>query len=390
MRKATSFLIALLVFLAFPIILAQAQTLTVLYNFTGGADGAYPWAGLIRDKDGNLYGTTTAGGPSNAGTVFKLDTAGKETVLHSFTYSDGAGPLAGLVRDKVGNFYGTAYQGGSYGDGTVFKLDTAGKETVLHSFTYSDGAGLWSGLVMDKAGNLYGTAVEGGSYGYGTVFKLDRTGNETVLYNFTGGADGAYPEAALVRDKDGNLYSTTSLGGPYGYGTVFKLDTAGKETVLHSFTYSDGAVLYAGLIRDKEGNLYGTANQGSYGYGTVFKLDRTGNEAVLHNFTNTPDGANPFAGLIRDKEGNRYGTTTGGGSYGYGTVFKLDTTGKETVLYGFSGGTDGNSPFAGLIRDKEGNLYGTTFLGGSYGYGTVFKLTLNCEEMHHCEGHSGQ
>jgi uncharacterized repeat protein (TIGR03803 family) len=408
LRRATTALASLAAFglgvVATPS--AKAQSLSVLYSFTGAPDGAIPFAGLIRDKAGNLYGTTTQGGASNVGSVFKLDTSGNETVLHSFTGGDGWEPFAALIRDKAGNLYGTTQMGGASGGGTVFKLDTSGNETVLHSFSGGDGAEPYAGLIMDKAGNLYGTTELGGTgtcfnVSCGIVFKLDTSGNETVLHSFANSPDGGIPYAGLVMDKAGNLYGTTLEYGAssncfQGCGTVFKLDTSGNETVLHSFTGypSDGAGPRAGLIMDKAGNLYGTTSFGGGsgscgggGCGTVFKLDTSGNETVLHSFTNSDgDGANPNAGLIMDKAGNLYGTTFSGGDLtcsfgeGCGTVFKLDTSGNETVLHSFTGG-DGAFPVGGLIRDKAGHLYGTTTGGGtatcsfSEGCGTVFKLT---------------
>jgi uncharacterized repeat protein (TIGR03803 family) len=249
---------------------AQAQTLTTLHNFTGSPDGAGPVAGLVGDAKGDFYGTTEYGGDLSCGDygcgiVFKLDAAGKETVLHSFAGSDGANPSAGLIIDAKGNLYGTTAYGGlgcqSPGCGVVFKLDTSGKETVLHNFTgRPDGEYPIRGLVRDTAGNLYGTTPYGGSSGYGTVFRVSKTGEETVLHSFTGApSDGAVPEAGLVRDAKGELYGTTDEGGSSGYGTVFKLDATGKATVLHSFTGSpsDGAFTEAGLLRDAKGNLYG-------------------------------------------------------------------------------------------------------------------------------------
>jgi uncharacterized repeat protein (TIGR03803 family) len=364
------------------------QTFKTLYEFTG-ADGAYPAADLLLDKAGNLYGTTVIGGTSGSGTVFKLDSNGNETVLYNFTFvPDGALPTAGLMRDDAGNFYGTTSQGGSSCCwGIVFKLDVAGKETVLYRFT--GGADGWypnARLIRDDAGNLYGTTTYGG-YGsnlasYGTVFKLDSNGNYTVLYTFTGGADGANPSAGLVQDDAGNFYGTTTYGGASGWGTVFKLDSNGNYTVLHSFSGgADGCWPTAGLIRDKAGSLYGTTSWcGTSRGGTVFKVDSTGNETVLYSFIDDLGyQANPFADLVQDNAGNLYGTTVWGGAYHRGTVFRVDRNGNMKVLHEFTGGADGGNPYAGLAQDKAGNLYGTTTSGGSssggyWGGGTVFKL----------------
>jgi uncharacterized repeat protein (TIGR03803 family) len=381
--------------------LAQAQTFNVLHNFKGpGGTGVSPYAGLVRDAAGNLYGTTYQGGGFLRGTVFKLDTAGKLTVLHNFAGApnDGANPAAGLVRDAAGNLYGTTYYGGTCGGdngcGTVFKLDTSGKETVLHSFGVSagDGSNPEAGLILDGAGNLYGTTVDGGYggcnnglfIGCGTVFKVDRTGKETVLYLFAGSSDGEYPYGGLVRDNAGNLYGTTNSGGGSGCdcGTVFKVDTSGKETVLHTFTGSpDGALPFAGLLRDPAGNLYGTTSRGGASeFGTVFKVDTNDKESVLYSFGGSPDGAFPSSGLVQDNAGSLYGTTDQGGASGAGAVFKLDTAGTETVLHSFAGSPDGSDPYAGLVLDAAGHLYGTTVQGGSSIYGAVFKLDTTGKE----------
>ncbi|MGE5206863.1 MAG: choice-of-anchor tandem repeat GloVer-containing protein [Chlamydiota bacterium] len=252
-------------------------TETVLYNFAGNSDGANPSAGLARDPQGNLYGTTYSGGASGYGTVFKVAPTGTETVLYSFTGgSDGANPTWGLIRDPQGNLYGTTYSGGASGYGTVFKVTPTGTKTVLYSFAggSDDGAHPEAGLIRDPMGNLYGTTGSGGGSNQGTVFKVTQTGTETVLYIFSGGADGANPSAPLTRDPQGNLYGTTHSGGAYGYGTVFKVTPTGTETVLYSFTGgADGANPIGGLARDPMGNLYGTAySGGASGYGTVFKL----------------------------------------------------------------------------------------------------------------------
>jgi uncharacterized repeat protein (TIGR03803 family) len=374
---------------------AHGQTLTVLHSFKGGTDGESPNGSVLRDTAGNLYGTTAQGGTFNFGTVFKLDTTSRETVLYSFTGgADGATPLAGLIRDADGNLYGTTEAGGDLtcnsgiGCGTVFKLDTTGEETVLHSFTGKDGTSPIAGVIRDAAGNFYGTTPQGGPFSSGTVFKLDKTGKETVLYTFTGGGggtDGFYPDGALIRDAAGDLYGTTQLGGNYSFGTVFKLDSAGKETVLYRFRGgSSGDQPVGGVIMDKAGNLYGATEGGGYFFdGTVFKLNPVGNKTVLYNFASGTDGSLPVAGVIADTAGNLYGTTQYGGTSNLGTVFKLDKTGKETVLYSFTGGADGAAPVAGLVRDAAGNLYGTAYFGGDSGSlcsvvggcGIVFKIT---------------
>jgi len=352
---------------------------TVLYTFPGERDGAFPTAGVIGDSAGNLYGTTQYGGAANSGTVYKLDDTGRETVLYGFTgETDGSGPSAGVIRDPAGNLYGTTVFGGA-GAGVVYKVDTVGQETVLYSFTGgADGGQPWAGVVRDSAGNLYGTTDLGGTANKGVVYKLDATGHETVLYSFTG-ADGANPEAGVIRDPAGNLYGTTGGGGAVGYGTVFKLDSTGRETVLYSFgRWPDAFFPRAGVILDSAGNLYGTTPSGGMNnQGVVYKIDTAGHETLLHTFTGLGDGGQPYAGVIRDSTGNVYGTTIAGGTggiVGAGVVYKLDTTGQFTVLYNFTGGADGGQPFAGVIRDSAGNLYGTTNGGGTGGRGVVFKI----------------
>jgi uncharacterized repeat protein (TIGR03803 family) len=349
---------------------------SVLYTFTGGSDGANPIFGLIQDAAGNLYGTTFDGGSAGAGVVFKLDKKGHEIVLYSFTGGGDGGQPNNIIRDSAGNIYGTTGGGGSAGAGVVFKLDTAGNETVLYSFTAgADGGYPYAGVTQDSAGNLYGTTQLGGSAGAGVVFKLDLLGNETVLYNFTGGTDGANPFGVIL-DSAGNLYGTTQSGGSVGAGVVFKLDTAGHQTVLHSFTGGlDGGYPYLGAVTfDSAGNLYGvTSGGGNAGVGVLYKLDQAGHETVVFGFPET-DGNNPQAGVIQDSAGNLYGTTTGGGTNGAGIVYKLDSRGRETFLYTFTGGADGGNPLGGVIQDSAGNLYGTTEFGGSAGKGVVFKL----------------
>jgi uncharacterized repeat protein (TIGR03803 family) len=365
--------------------LAKAQTYGLLHGFAGGADGATPSAALVLDAAGNLYGTTLEGGASNLGTVFKVDTTGKETVLYTFTGGDDAARPAGpLIFDRAGNLYGTTVLGGASNLGTVFKLDTSGKETVLYSFAGgADGASPSGPLALDGSGNLYGTTSYGGPSDGGTVFKLDGTGTETVLYTFMGSQDPAGENpSGVVRDAAGNLYGTTTAGGglpfacrPIGCGAAFMLDTAGKMKVLYVFTGEDSAGP-SDLVLDATGNLYGASYSGDVSNrGGVFKLDPlTGKLTILYTFTGGNDGGSPND-VIFDRAGNLYGTTLLGGASNLGTVFKLDTSGKETVLYSFAGGTDGKAARAGLVLDTAGNLYGTTAYGGALNFGTVFKLT---------------
>src|ERR1035438_7834120 len=351
---------------------------TVLYSFTGGADGGLPFAGVIRDSAGNLYGTTYHGGASGAGVVFQANTGGQETVLYSFTGgADGGYPNAGVIRYSAGNLYGTTTAGGASNWGVVYKLDPAGNYTVLYSFTGGEnGGGPYAGVIRDPAGNLYGTTSDGGAASVGVVYKLNAAGQETVLHTFTGGADGSFPNAGVIRDSSGNLYGTTSSGGTANAGVVYTLDAAGRETVLYSFTGgADGSFPYAGVIRDSAGNLYGTTLVGGPAeLGEVFELDAAGNETVLFSFPGPTDGEWPTAGVIRDPAGNLYGTTEYGGRANAGVVYKVNTAGREKVLYSFTGGADGSFPYAGVIRDSAGNLYGTTLVGGPAELGEGFEV----------------
>jgi uncharacterized repeat protein (TIGR03803 family) len=358
----------------------------VKHTFTG-ENGALPTAALIQDSAGNLYGTTSSGGDSGLGVVFELDTANSETVLHTFTGPDGAVPHGGLVLDGFGNLYGTTSSGGASGLGTVFKIDTSGTETVLHSFAGSpDGAHPYAGLVMDNSGNLYGTTENGGASGRGTVFKADNTGTETVLHSFAGGSsDGADPTARVILDANGNLYGTTFRGGSSGRGTVFELDTTNTETVLYNFTGgADGGNPFGGLTLGQDGTLYGTTENGGrkaasqYGCckGVLFSVSGTfgsSSEKVLYTFTGRRDGGTPAADLVL-YNGALYGTTLSGGPGHRGTAFSVTiANGQEQVLHGFTGKSDGATPQAGLLINAAGVIYGTAEKGGRFKQGTVFQ-----------------
>jgi len=359
--------------------LDTAGGLTVLYSFQGGVDGANPDAGVILDSDGNLYGTIEYGGKRGFGTVFELDTTGKETVLHSFTGDGGGQPAAGVIRDSNGNLYGTCTAGLGTG-GSVYKLDPNNRYTVLHDFTGGQGHKPYAGVIRDSAGNLYGTTSDGGPRpAAGVVYKLDPSGNYTLLHTFAPAADGANPSAGVVADATGNLYGTTLHGGVANQGVVYKLSAGGQYTVLYRFPDPhpyDGAEPLGGVIGDPADNLYGTAYLGgTNSCGTVYKLDATGYESVLYNFSfDGPVGYYPRAGVTRDAAGNLYGTTTQAPNSGAGTVYKLDTGGQPTVLHTFTGGADGGAPLQRLTLDAAGNLYGTTVDGGKSNAGVVFMI----------------
>jgi uncharacterized protein YceK len=437
---------------------SSAATEKTLYAFpVDGTKGCYPVGSLLRDAAGALYGATFYCGAGGYGTVYKLvppppgQTKWSASVIHAFDEGPGGAALNGdLVMDASGALYGTAAEYGPYLEGVVFKLTPPGPgktswtETILHAFNYSlayrraDGSGPGAGLIRDANGVLYGTTYRGGTLadpsalGFGTVFKMtpplpgQTNWKETVLYRFKGASDGENPSATLARDASGALYGTTLSGGNggctdlFGYvvgcGTIFKLtppapgSTTWTKTTLHHLKGgTDGALPFGKLLLDGSGNLYGTTSQGGnsqcgdgignvIGCGTVFKLapptpGRTGwTKTVVHHFKGIPDGTSPQSGLMADAAGNLYGTTFGGGSglcsdlvyrnVGCGTVFKLtppaagQTAWTEKVVYNFRGLADGWEPIGELVTDAAGNLYGAGQLGGTdKGYGTVFRIT---------------
>jgi len=372
---------------------AQAQ-LSTLYSFGDGGDGISP-SGIVVGPGGELYGASFYGIYSS-GTIFELSASWpfSMTVLYSFGGADGWFPSGEMVFDAQGNLYTTTAAGGKYGYGTVIKLSPSGVETLLYSFPFPgppsalrtrpmDGA-TPSSLVFDPQGNLFGVTQNGGinspacrgllggNSSCGTVFEVTEAGTEKVLYRFSGGNDGANPTAGLVLDAQGNLYGTTLEGGANNFGTVFKLSQPGTEAVLHTFASGpDGQYPSSPLIFDTQGNLYGTTcSGGTYGWGTIFKVTPSGSETVLHSFDLGMDGGEPCAGLVVDAQGNFYGSAGLGGAYNSGTLYEMTSSGTFTVLYNFTGGTDGGGPGslffqAGGLFGTSGGLFGTTGAGGN-------------------------
>jgi uncharacterized repeat protein (TIGR03803 family) len=386
-----------------------ASTTKVIYNFAGGADGEYLDTDLVADNAGNLYGTTVQGGSgqggSGSGTVFQLAPSGSgwtHTVLYPFTGgADGAEPYKGVTLDAQGNLYGTTVAGGGGscegGCGVVFKLTNSGgswSQSVIHTFTGGDdGSGPGSGLTFDKAGDLYGMTPTGGKYGLGVIYQLkpDSSGSWTlhVIHAFTGGADGSSGSAGRLIFRGRNLYGVATVGGTNGKGVAFTLHRShtGAWTLIPLYAFKghpDGSLPYGGLIFDRAGNLYGTTYYaGAHDAGTVYKLTHANGswtESVLYSFNGAPDGSSPISTLVADKAGNLYGTTSAGGTGGdYGVIFKLargsNGTWTESVVYRFPGAPGASLSYNGMVVDSAGNFYGTTVHGGPADDGTIYKFT---------------
>ena len=387
---------------------ASAQALTTLTSFNG-SDGANPNGGLIADADGNLFGTSLQGGAYGFGTVFEIvrtasGWASTPNILASFSGGvSGAYPYGGLLADADGDLFGTTAGGGTTADGTVFELvkTTSGYAstlTVLASFSGEDGAFPFAGLLADANGNLFGTTEEGGTSNSGTVFEIVKTANgyastPATLVSFSGD-DGSFPIGALIADASGDLFGTTVLGGTANEGTVFEIvrsasGYASTPTILASFSGGgSGAYPYGGLLADANGDLFGTTMPGgAYGAGTVFEIPMTasgyGAPTALLSFNNV-DGAFPWASLIADANGNLFGTTAGGGLNADGTVSADGTVfeiAKTATGYAAAPTTvatfddvDGANSYGSLIADANGNLFGTASRGGAYGDGTVFEV----------------
>ena len=393
---------------------------TILHSFATSTDGAEPLAGVIEATDGNFYGTTYKGGTNDLGLIYKMTSAGVETVIHSLAsnYTEGGLPEARLVQGKNSALYGTTTTGGTYGGGTIFKATTGGVLTLLHSFVNpkdsntvtDDGAYPDGGMILGADGNFYGGTDEGGTSaypnfaGYGTIFKMTPTGTLTVLYNFVDGKTGTTEGADgnSVVESGGNFYGTTVYGGQANVGVAFEITSGGVYKVLHPFqepvVSGDGANPQAALFRNSSGTLFGTTSAGGStspngnpqsGKGTTFKITPAGAVTILHNFEDgslTNDGTMPVEPVVLAQDGNYYGTTPAGGVQGNGTVFKMTPTGTLSILHSFediNSVADGDQPLAGLTLDSStGNLFGTTSYGfnSGGGEGTVYQITTGGSE----------
>jgi uncharacterized repeat protein (TIGR03803 family) len=355
-------------------------TFAKLHDFNG-TDGAQPDTALAVGPDGMLYGSSTAGG----GTLFRLETNGNFTKVYDFSSTESYEPSAPLVMGPDGELYGSSLSGGAFGWGSLFRLGASGTFTKLHDFDQTNGAyffdlGTTPPLVVGPDGALYGSTAYGGR-GFGTLFRVRTNGTFTKLHDFNG-LDGATPKAALVVGPDGALYGSTPRGGfssnsVSGNGTLFRLETNGNFTKLHTFNYAnstnDGAGVYAALVMGPDGGLYGSTQYGgTKGYGTLFRLENGGGFTKLHDFDGT-SGATPWAALVVGPDGALYGSTYAGGISSSGTLFRVEPNGGFTKLHDFNG-TDGTNPSPALVVGPDGALYGSTYAGGISSKGALFRM----------------
>jgi uncharacterized repeat protein (TIGR03803 family) len=358
---------------------ASSYKLTTLAEFSPATGGYCPITNLALDAGGNLYGTTLFGGAAG-GTVFRLTTDTHElSFLAEFDQASGERSDGGLLIDVDGNIYGTTVLGGNSNNGTVFRLAaTSNLIAPLAFFNGANGSNPFGSLLPDTDGNLYGTTRLGGAHNKGTVFRLDASTHAiTTLASFDG-VHGAGPASGLYSDGSGSLYGTTESGGAHDNGTVYRLDVAsGELATLATFDEANGAAPYAGLIADDNGNLYGTTSYGgAHDAGTVFRVNIGAKTLTTLAMFDVENGLNPYGTLIADADGNLYGTTFAGGAFTFGTVFRVAAGTHALETLATFDGANGASPFGGLIAEADGSFYGTTNYGGTYNCGTVFKLVL--------------
>jgi uncharacterized repeat protein (TIGR03803 family) len=375
-----------------------AQTPTTIYNFTSAAGNvAVPTAyGVtVQGRDGNLYSATGSGGANSAGGIYVVTPAGTLTTIYSFPGSY-VGCQAGLALGNDGNFYGDCFGHGTFGYGLLYKVTPAGVYTELHDFsnTGGDGGQPNGPPVAAKDGNLYGTTQLGGANGNGTIYKIAPNGAVTIFYSFLGGAGGSTPNASLIQGTDGNLYGSTSAGGTNGSGTIFKITTKGKLTVLHAFNFTDGTAPDSALVQGTDGNFYGATFQGgTNNFGVVFKITASGKFTLLHNFDVNTDGSYCFAAMVQGTDGNFYGTTNDYQST-QDTIYKVSLKGVYSVVYQFDGtsSTLGFSPANALVQNTNGLLYGATSFsasGGTGGEGTIYTLNIGAKPFARLTAASG-
>lgn len=355
------------------------QTYSDIYDFTASTLASPQNPGMLaQGRDGNLYGTAPAGGTFGFGGVYKVTPTGTFSVIYNFDGAvHGKTPRGGLTLGTDGNFYGTTVQGGSANYGTVFQITPAGVLTVLHNFSYTDGGNPYAPPIQGTDGSYYGTTAQGGS-GSGTIYKITSSGGFTPLYSFDY-PHGYFPVAPLVQGTDGSFYGTATAGGTFGDGTVFKITPAGSLTLLYGFDFTHGAGPYAPLVQGSDGNFYGTTSGGgSLDGGVAFKLTPAKILTVLHNFDATPgatDGKFAYAGLLQATDGNFYGATTGGGTQGQGTIYKLTASGSYSTLFNFITAT-GSGPETTLRQHTSGKFYSAAKTGGVNNLGTLFSFDI--------------
>lgn len=358
------------------------QSVITIHSFPGGSGGGTVWGGLRAGGDGKLYGTTEANSEDNPGTFFSVTPGGLVSTLHVFSQLEGNGSLSSLALGADGNFYGTSYSGClNPADGCIVRISKAGVVTVLHNFDDSGPHRPYAGLLQASDGNFYGTTNYGGTDDVGTIFKLSAAGTVTLLHSLAKATEGSYPSGTLIEGGDGSLYGITQVDGAAKHGSVFKIGKDGAFTVLHSLGGSkDSSGAAWGLVKGADGKFYGvTWGGGAYGGGTIFTVDESDNFTIVHSFNPASEYYYPYAALTLASDGKLYGTTLDApvGLPPANAIFRFDpASGAVETLHLFTAAGDGSRPYAEMIQGDDGLLYGTTYAGGDYGLGTVFRFDI--------------